>query len=431
MNSESPIRTRLAAKDNNPDRVFIFDTTLRDGEQSPGFHLDASSKLRIARQLERLGVDVIEAGFPISSPGDFEACRRIAREVRGVTVTALARAVREDVDAVWGAIKDAEDPQIHIVLSVSDVHIDRKLGLSRKEVLKRGAEMVEYARFLCGKVEYSPEDAGRADPDYLIETVETMIAAGANVINIPDTTGYCLPHEFGALIGRVIKEARGSDKALFSVHCHNDLGLAVANTLAALENGARRVECTINGIGERAGNTSLEEIVMLLKVRQARLGLECGIETTEITRTSRLVSELTGTPVQPNKAVVGANAFAYASGIHQDGVLKDRLNYEIMKPEDVGLADSRIVLTARSGRHAFNHRLNRLGIKVLDGTHDAAWRRFLEVADTKKEVTDEDLKKIVAGAEGNGHEGNGHPPVTDQLHDHNHVADAMRHLIFG
>src|SRR5437660_3941851 len=390
-------------KDASPDRVFIFDTTLRDGEQSPGFHLDANSKLRIARQLEKLGVDVIEAGFPISSPGDFEACRRIAREIRGVTVTALARAVREDIDAVWGAIKDAEEPQIHIVLSVSDVHIDRKLGMTRKEVLKRGAEMVEYARFLCDRVEYSPEDAGRADPDYLVETVETMIAAGATVINIPDTTGYCLPHEFGALIGRVIKDARGSDKALFSVHCHNDLGLAVANTLAALENGARRVECTINGIGERAGNTSLEEIVMLLKVRQSKLGLECGIETTEITRTSRLVSELTGTPVQPNQAVVGANAFAHASGTHQDALRKDRLTYEIMKPEDVGLAESRIALTARSGRSAFRHRLARLGMKPSHAVEDAAWDRFQRLAETRREVTDEDLRTIMAAVDGNGH----------------------------
>jgi 2-isopropylmalate synthase len=418
--------------DKSPDRVFIFDTTLRDGEQSPGFHLDANSKLRIARQLEKLGVDVIEAGFPISSPGDFESCRRIAREIRGATVTALARAVREDIDAVWSAIKEAETPQIHIVLSVSDVHIERKLGLTRQEVLKRGAEAVAYARSLCDQVQYSPEDAGRADIEYLIETVETMIAAGATVINIPDTTGYCLPHEFGDLVRRVISEARGADKALFSVHCHNDLGLAVANTLAAIEAGARRVECTINGIGERAGNTSLEEIVMLLKVRQSKLGLECGVDTTQITRTSRLVSELTGTPVQPNKAVVGANAFAHASGIHQDGVLKDRLNYEIMKPEDVGLSDSRIVLTARSGRHAFRHRLDRLGIELPDSKVDAAWQRFLQVADTKKEVTDEDLRKIAAMAEGNGNgEGNGHPPVTDQLHDHNHVADTLRHLIFG
>jgi len=426
----------------SPDRVFIFDTTLRDGEQSPGFHLDANSKVRIARQLEKLGVDVIEAGFPISSPGDFEACRRIAREIRGATVTALARAVREDIDAVWGAIKEAESPQIHIVLSVSDVHIDRKLGMTRAQVLQRGAEMVSYARSLCDRVQYSPEDAGRADPDYLIETVETMIAAGANIINIPDTTGYCLPWEFGEIVRRAITEARGSEKALFSVHCHNDLGLAVANTLAALAVGARRVECTINGIGERAGNTSLEEIVMLLNVRQAKLGLECAVDTKEITRASRLVAELTGTPVQPNKAVVGANAFAHASGIHQDGVLKDRLNYEIMKPEDVGLSDSRIVLTARSGRHAFHHRLSRLGITLADGNVDAAWKRFLQVADTKKEVSDEDLRKIAAsvnepngqendGPETNGHDTNGHPPVTDQLLDHNHVADTLRHLIFG
>jgi 2-isopropylmalate synthase len=423
-------------KPTDVDRVYIFDTTLRDGEQSPGFHLDANSKLRIARQLEKLGVDVIEAGFPISSPGDFEACRRIAREIRGATVTALARAVPADIDAVWAAIKDAESPQIHIVLSVSDVHIDRKLGMTRAEVLKRGAEMVAYARSLCDRVQYSPEDAGRADPDYLVETVETMIAAGANVINIPDTTGYCLPWEFGEIVRRVINEARGSERALFSVHCHNDLGLAVANTLAAISAGARRVECTINGIGERAGNTSLEEIVMLLRVRQAKLGLECGIETTEITRTSRLVAELTGTPVQPNKAVVGANAFAHASGIHQDGVLKDRLNYEIMKPEDVGLSDSRIVLTARSGRHAFHYRLNRLGINLAEDKADVAWQRFLQVADTKKEVSDEDLRKIAAasessGHETNGHETHGHPPVTDQLLDHNHVADTLRHLIFG
>src|SRR5437667_6044006 len=241
-------------KDTNPDRVFIFDTTLRDGEQSPGFHLDANSKLRIARQLEKLGVDVIEAGFPISSPGDFEACRRIAREIRGATVTALARAVREDIDAVWGAIKDAETPRIHIVLSVSDVHIDRKLGMTRAQVLQRGAEIVAYARSLCDRVQYSPEDAGRADIDYLIETVETMIAAGANVINIPDTTGYCLPGEFGDLVRRVIAEARGSENALFSVHCHNDLGLATANALAAITAGARRGEWPLPGIGDPTGN---------------------------------------------------------------------------------------------------------------------------------------------------------------------------------
>jgi 2-isopropylmalate synthase len=408
-----------------PDRVYIFDTTLRDGEQSPGFHLDANSKLRIARQLEKLGVDVIEAGFPITSPGDFEACRRIAREIRGVGVAALARAVREDVDTAWAAIKEAEMPELHIVLSVSDIHIDRKLRMTRHQVLRRGAEMVAYARSLCDSVQYSPEDAGRADPDYLLETVETMIGAGATVINIPDTTGYCLPSEFGDMVGRLVNGARGAEKTLFSVHCHNDLGLATANALAAIGAGARRVECTVNGIGERAGNTSLEEIVMLLRVRQARLGLACGIDTREIIRTSRLVAELTGTPVQPNKAVVGANAFAHAAGIHQDGVLKDRLNYEIMKPEDVGLADSRIVLTAASGHHAFHHRLERLGIVLTEGKAEAAWQRFKQVADTKREVSDEDLRKIVATTETTGY-----APLSEAA-DHNHVADTLRHLIFG
>jgi 2-isopropylmalate synthase len=406
------------------DRVYIFDTTLRDGEQSPGFHLDANSRVRLARQLERLGVDVIEAGFPVTSRVDFEACRRIAREVRGAGIAALARALREDIDIAWEAIKEAETPQIHIVLSVSDIHIERKLRMTRSEVLERGREMVAYARSLCDRVQYSPEDAGRADPDYLLETVETMIEAGATVINIPDTTGYCLPGEFGDLVRRLISEARGGEKTLFSVHCHNDLGLATANTLAAIGAGARRVECTVNGIGERAGNTSLEEIVMLLRVRQAKLGLDCAIDTKEITRTSRLVAELTGTPVQPNKAVVGANAFAHASGIHQDGVLKDRLNYEIMKPEDVGLADSRIVLTSASGHHAFQHRLSRLGISLPDARAEAAWLRFKQVADTKREVSDEDLRKIVASTEIDGHQAAG--DATD-----NHVADTLRHLIFG
>src|ERR1700716_1588499 len=413
------------AQSASPDRVFIFDTTLRDGEQSPGFHLDSNSKLRIARQLEKLGVDVIEAGFPISSPGDFEACRRIAREIRGATVTALARAVREDIEAGWGANKEAETPQIHIVLSVSDLHIDRKLGMTREQVLKRGAEMVAYARTLCDRVQYSPEDAGRADLDYLIETVETMIAAGATVINIPDTTGYCLPNEFGEIVRRAISEARGSENALFSCHCHNDLGLAVANTMAALEAGARRVECTINGIGERAGNTSLEEIVMLLNVRQAKLGLGGGGNTTEITRTSRLVAELTGTPVQPNKAVVGANAFAHAAAMQQDGMLKDRSSYEIMRPEDVGLSDSRIVLTSASGHHAFRHRLERLGISLSEAKAEAAWQRFKQVADTKREVSDQDLRRIVAALETNGH------PAAGEATEHTHVADTLRHLILG
>ena len=381
---------------NVPNRVFIFDTTLRDGEQSPGFGMGADAKLQLARQLARLGVDVIEAGFPISSPGDFESCRRIARSVEGPTITALARALRQDIDAVWGAIRDAEKPQIHIVLSVSDIHIQRKLGMSREDVIRRGEEAVAYARSLCDEVQYSPEDSGRADRDYLVETVERMLDAGATVINIPDTTGYCLPWEFADLVSYVIGNVRRPERALFSVHCHNDLGLATANSLAAVMAGARRVECTVNGIGERAGNTSLEEIVMLLRVRQAALGLECGVETAEIARTSAMVCALTDTAVQPNKAIVGANAFAHASGIHQDGVLKDALNYEIMKPEDVGLSSSRIVLTARSGRHAFKHRLAVLGIALPAERFDEAWARFLGVADGKREVTDEDLVRITA-----------------------------------
>jgi 2-isopropylmalate synthase len=377
------------------DRVYIFDTTLRDGEQSPGFALDGSGKLRLAKQLAALGVDVIEAGFPISSPGEVDACQAIARGVEGPMVTALARAVKGDIDAVWGAIKDAERPQIHIVLSVSDIHIERKLGLSRQQVIERGIEAVRYARSLCDEVEYSPEDAGRANRDYLVETVEAMIDAGATVINIPDTTGYCLPEEFGGLIRHTISNVRGSHRAVFSVHCHNDLGLGTANTMAGVIGGARRVECTINGIGERAGNTALEEVVMLLKVRQSALGLETAVDTTEIVPTSALLTELTGVGVQPNKAIVGANAFAHASGIHQDGVLKDRLNYEIMKPEDVGLTDNRIVLTARSGRHAFRHRLERLGVAVPEDRMADAWARFLALADTKKEVSDHDLKLLV------------------------------------
>ncbi len=380
------------------DRVFIFDTTLRDGEQSPGFGLDHHAKLRVARQLEALGVDVIEAGFPISSPGDFEACRAIAREIRQPVITALARAVRKDIDAVWSAIREADRAQIHIVLSVSDIHIERKLGLSREQVLHRGVEAVRHARSLCDEVEYSPEDSGRADRDYLVETVERVIDAGATAINIPDTTGYCTPREFGDLIRYVIENVRHSSRALFSVHCHNDLGLATANSFAGIENGARRVECTINGIGERAGNTALEEIAMLLAVRQPLLGLETALDTTQIVPTSQLLTALTGVEVQPNKAVVGANAFAHASGIHQDGVLKDRLNYEIMSPEDVGWDESRIVLTARSGRHAFRHRLGRLGLEVPPDRLDQTWEDFLRLADRRKVVTDADLQDLVSAA---------------------------------
>jgi 2-isopropylmalate synthase len=379
------------------ERVAIFDTTMRDGEQSPGASLRTEQKLEIARQLARLGVDVIEAGFPCSSPGDFDAVQLVARQVEGPMITALARAVRGDIDAVWGAVRDARRPQIHIVLSVSDIHIDRKLRSNRAEVVRRGVEAVAYARSLCEEVEYSPEDAGRADPDYLYETLERVIEAGATVVNIPDTTGYTLPGEFGALIANIRRNVRGINRVVISVHCHNDLGLASANSVAAVLNGARRVECTMNGIGERAGNASLEEVVMILRTREKSLGFLTGIQTRLLAETSALVARHTGLAVQLNKAVVGGNAFAHASGIHQDGVLKDKLTYEIMRPEDVGMGESRIVLSPRSGRHAFRFRLAELGYHLPDDAFGRAWEQFLHLADRKKEILDRDLEAIVDG----------------------------------
>jgi len=376
-------------------RVFIFDTTLRDGEQSPGASLNPDKKLQIARQLALLGVDVIEAGFPLSSPGDFEAVQRIARQVEGPMITALARAARPDIDAVWQAVRDAERKQIHMVLSVSDIHIERKLRSNRRDVLRRGVEAVEYARSLCDDVEYSPEDAGRADPEYLYETLEAVIDAGATVVNIPDTTGYTLPNEFGALIASIRENVPNIEQSLISVHCHNDLGLSTANSVAAVLNGARRVECTVNGIGERAGNASLEEVVMILRTREKSLGLRTNIDTTRLAEVSTLVSRQTGIPVQPNKAVVGGNAFAHASGIHQDGVLKDKLTYEIMRPEDVGMGESRIVLSPRSGRHAFQFRLAELGYHLPETAFARAWEQFLDLADRQKEILDRDLAEIV------------------------------------
>ena len=377
------------------ERVYIFDTTLRDGEQSPGASLNPDQKFQIACQLARLGVDVIEAGFPLSSPGDFEAVQRIARQVQGPMITALARAARPDIDAVWQAVRDAERNQIHMVLSVSDIHIERKLRSNRTDVLTRGTQAVAYARSLCDQVEYSPEDAGRADPEYLYETLESVIDAGATVVNIPDTTGYTLPNEFGALIASIRANVRNIDRALISVHCHNDLGLSTANSVAAVLNGARRVECTINGIGERAGNASLEEVVMILRTREKSLGLRTNIDTTRLADMSALVAQETGIPVQPNKAVVGANAFAHASGIHQDGVLKDKLNYEIMRPEEVGMGESRIVLSPRSGRHAFQFRLAELGFHLPEAAFARAWEQFLDLADRKKDILDRDLEAIV------------------------------------
>jgi 2-isopropylmalate synthase len=378
------------------NRVFVFDTTLRDGEQSPGASLNVHEKIEIARQLERLGVDVIEAGFPISSPGDFAAVQAVSRAVRNPIICGLTRARPQDIDVAAEALKEAARPRIHTGLGVSDNHLAHKLKMTREAAMEQGIEAVRYARRFVEDVEYFLEDAGRADPDYLCRVIEAVIKAGATVINIPDTTGYTTPPEFGALIAGVMERVPNIDQAVVSVHCHDDLGLAVANALAGIQAGARQVECTVNGIGERAGNTSLEEVVMALRVRKDAFGLETGIVTQEIYKTSRLVSNLTGILVQPNKAIVGANAFAHSSGIHQDGVLKERSTYEIIDPRDVGIPESRILLTARSGRHALLHRLHQLGYDLEEAQLDRVYERFLQVADSKKMVHDEDLEVIVA-----------------------------------
>lgn len=376
------------------NRVQVFDTTLRDGEQSPGASLNVDEKIEIARQLERLGVDVIEAGFPISSPGDFQAVQAISRTIKSCTVCGLTRAIVKDIDAAGEALRDAVHPRIHTGLGVSDSHLQHKLKLTREAALERGVAAVKHARNYVAEVEYFLEDSGRADKDYLCQVIEAVIDAGATVINIPDTTGYTTPNEYGALIAYVIDRVPNIDKAILSVHCHDDLGLAVANSLAGLLAGARQVECTINGIGERAGNTSLEEIVMALKVRHDVLGLETGINTRELYKTSRMVSTATGMLVQPNKAIVGANAFAHSSGIHQDGVLKERTTYEIIDPADVGILESKIVLSARSGRAALKHRLGELGYTYDETQIDKIYARFLDVADRKKQIFDEDLAAI-------------------------------------
>jgi len=379
-----------------PTRIQIFDTTLRDGEQSPGASLNVDEKLEIARQLERLGVDVIEAGFPISSPGDFLAVQSISRLIKNCTVCGLTRAVQKDIDSAAEALKDAVRPRIHTGLGVSDSHLQHKLKLTREAAMERGVSAVKHARAYVDDVEYFLEDSGRADRDYLCRVIEAVIKAGATVINIPDTTGYTTPDEYGALIGYVMEHVPNIDRAVISVHCHNDLGMAVANALAGVRSGARQIECTINGIGERAGNTSLEEVVMAMKVRRDFYDCETGIVTQELYKTSRMVSTSTGILVQPNKAIVGANAFAHSSGIHQDGVLKERTTYEIIDPRDVGILESKIILSARSGRHALQHRLADLGYTLSEEHIDKVYLRFLEVADRKKEVYDEDLEKIAA-----------------------------------
>jgi 2-isopropylmalate synthase len=387
--------TKRHTEEQSMDRIYIFDTTLRDGEQIPGACLNAREKLEIALQLARLKVDAIEAGFPISSPGDFAAVQQIAQRVKGPTIVALARAVQKDIEAAWEAIKDAEKPRLHVFLGSSDIHIKKKFGLDREKALERGLEALKFARSLCPEVEYSTEDASRTDREYLAQVVEKVIAAGAAVVNIPDTVGYAVPEQFGSLIAHLKKNVSNIDEAVLSVHCHNDLGLATANSLIAVENGARQVECTMNGLGERAGNASLEEIVMALMTRKDFFKCSTEIDTRQIMNTSRIVSRLMGMPVQANKAIVGANAFAHSSGIHQDGILKDRTTYEVIRPEDVGITEHAMVLTARSGRHALKHKMSDMGYDLKDKEFEEVYDKFLDVADKKKRVFDEDVAVIV------------------------------------
>ncbi|MCC7208001.1 MAG: 2-isopropylmalate synthase [Anaerolineae bacterium] len=381
------------------NQVRIFDTTLRDGEQSPGASLTSAEKIDIARQLARLGVDIIEAGFPAASPDDLEGVRRIALEVGapdGPVICGLARAAKGDIDKCWEAISGAAKPRIHTFLATSDIHMEHKLRMTRAQVVERVREMVGYARSLCADVEFSPEDACRSDPAFLVEVLGVAIEAGATTLNIPDTVGYITPGEYGALMTRLIHETPGGKDVIWSVHCHDDLGMAVANSLAGLVAGARQAECTINGIGERAGNASLEEIVMALQTRPQVFGLTTRIDSTQITRTSRMVSNYTGMHVQPNKAIVGANAFSHEAGIHQDGMLKHHSTYEIMTPETVGLSQSNLVLGKHSGKHAFRVRLEELGYELNNDELVQAFKRFKELADKKKVVTDADIEALIA-----------------------------------
>ena len=378
------------------EKVIIFDTTLRDGEQAAGASLNLQEKLEIARQLDKLGVDVIEAGFPASSVGDFEAVRLIARELKRPTICALTLANVEAIDRAWEAVKEAEHPRIHVFLSASDIHLAHQLKKSRDEVLKMSQETVARAKSYLDDVEFSPMDASRADPAYIYQILEAVISAGATTVNIPDTVGYATPQEFGGLIQGIVDNVSNIDRAVVSVHCHDDLGLAVANSLEAIRVGARQAECTINGIGERAGNASLEEIVMALKTRQDFFNLTTNIDTTQIYRTSRLVSELTGFPVQPNKAIIGANAFRHQSGIHQDGVLKKSITYEIMDPKLVGIPSSTLVLSKVSGRHAFKERLSELGYTLSEEDLNRAFQGFKGLADKKKDITDRDIESLIA-----------------------------------
>jgi 2-isopropylmalate synthase len=375
------------------NRVFIFDTTLRDGEQVPGCKLNTDEKLELAVQLETLGVDIIEAGFPISSPGDFESVERISKTIKNATVCGLSRAVQKDIEVAAQALKYAKRPRIHTGIGTSDYHIKSKFNSTREEIFKRAIQCVKWARNFTDDVEFYAEDAGRTDNEFLARVIEAVIAAGATTVNIPDTTGYCLPHQYGEKIAYLKNNVSNIDKAIISCHCHNDLGLATANSISGVMAGARQIECTINGLGERAGNTSLEEVVMILK-QHKHLGLHTNIKTEKLNPLSRMVSETMRMPVQPNKAIVGSNAFSHSSGIHQDGFLKDSLTYEIINPEEVGAEASKIVLTARSGRHALAYRLQKLGFQFNRDDIDVLYKQFLKIADSKKEVMEEDLKEL-------------------------------------
>ncbi len=380
----------------DPNHLYIFDTTLRDGEQVPGCQLTTPEKIDIAKDLERLGVDIIEAGFPVSSPGDFQSVVELSKAVNDVIICALTRANKNDIDVAAEALKYAKRPRIHTGIGSSDLHIQYKFNSTRKEILERAVAAVKHAKSYVEDVEFYAEDAGRADIEFLAKMVEAVIGAGATVVNIPDTNGYCLPDQYGSKIKFLKENVKNIDQAIISAHCHNDLGLATANSIAAVQNGARQIECTINGIGERAGNTSLEEVAMILKVHnQAFGGLTSNIDSKLFTYISRKVSEMMNMPVQPNKAIVGRNAFAHSSGIHQDGFLKHRETYEIIRPEDVGLEEADIILTARSGRHALKHHLERLGYTLDKDTLAETYQRFLTLADAKKEITDEDLLTLV------------------------------------
>jgi 2-isopropylmalate synthase len=374
-------------------KVFIFDTTLRDGEQVPGCKLNTSEKVELALQLEHLGVDIIEAGFPISSPGDFESVQSISRIIKEATVCGLSRAVQKDIEVAAQALKYARRPRIHTGIGTSDYHIKSKFNSTREEILKRAVQCVKWARNFTDDVEFYAEDAGRTDNEYLAKVIEAVIKAGATTVNIPDTTGYCLPHQYGEKIAFLANNVSNIDKAVISCHCHNDLGLATANSIAGVLNGARQIECTINGLGERAGNTSLEEVVMIIK-QHKHLGLHTDVNAKGLNPISRLVSDTMRMPVQPNKAIVGANAFSHSSGIHQDGFLKDAETYEIINPKEVGAEQSKIVLTARSGRSALAYRFQKLGYQYNRNDIDFLYEEFLKVADSKKEVREEDLREL-------------------------------------